>query len=142
MSLASRLVCRRRTLKSDRFVPVQCSTFRFHLRSFHHQHLKSLTRAYHTSSSETFETQTFRTSLQFVDVTGVLADMLSSDFAAQVRANISDDRTFPPEYYGGKWSQLDDNGTSHISVVDSERNAVSKPCLWGWWFDASHDWNC
>ncbi|GAQ91012.1 gamma-glutamyltranspeptidase [Klebsormidium nitens] len=62
---------------------------------------------------------------EFVDVTAVLADMLSSDFAAQVRANISDDRTFPPEYYGGKWSQLDDHGTSHVSIVDSERNAVA-----------------
>jgi gamma-glutamyltranspeptidase/glutathione hydrolase/leukotriene-C4 hydrolase len=65
-----------------------------------------------------------------VDVIDVLEDMLSSDFAAQVRANISDDRTFPPEYYGGKWSQLDDHGTSHISVVDSERNAVRKPFFW------------
>jgi len=33
--------------------------------------------------------------------------------------------TFPSEYYGYKWNQLRDHGTSHFCIVDSERNAVS-----------------
>lgn len=51
--------------------------------------------------------------------------MLSSSFASLLRLNISDSRTFPPSHYGGRYNQLNDNGTSHFVIVDGERNAVS-----------------
>ncbi|KAJ7284246.1 hypothetical protein O6H91_Y343800 [Diphasiastrum complanatum] len=61
----------------------------------------------------------------FVNVTEVLSDMLSSEFAAGLKATIFDNTTFPPEHYGGKWNQLNDHGTCHISIVDRDRNAVA-----------------
>lgn len=61
----------------------------------------------------------------FVDVTGDVAEMLSTTFADKVRQRIVDNTTFPPGYYFPKWSQLDDHGTSHLCVVDGDRNAVA-----------------
>jgi gamma-glutamyltranspeptidase / glutathione hydrolase / leukotriene-C4 hydrolase len=95
----------------------------------------------------------------FVDVTGDVAEMLSTTFADKVRQRIVDNTTFPPGYYfpkyvcliwrcgfyrsqpcsqraslipvlviggnGIRWSQLDDHGTSHLCVVDGDRNAVA-----------------
>ncbi|XP_057774854.1 glutathione hydrolase 1-like isoform X2 [Salvia miltiorrhiza] len=61
----------------------------------------------------------------FVDVRRVLKDMLSEEFAAQLRKTILDNATFNSSHYGGRWNQIHDHGTSHISIVDSERNAVS-----------------
>ncbi|KAL5653961.1 hypothetical protein ACJX0J_033280, partial [Zea mays] len=61
----------------------------------------------------------------FVDVTSDVAEMLSTTFADKVRQRIVDNTTFPPGYYFPKWSQLDDHGTSHLCVVDGDRNAVA-----------------
>ncbi|GJP53657.1 hypothetical protein CLOM_g12816 [Closterium sp. NIES-68] len=78
----------------------------------------------------------------FVNVTDVIQDMLSDEFAAQLRSAIHDNITFPPEHYGHPedeaeedkkrqphrhqlYAQLDDHGTSHTCVVDEERRAVS-----------------
>ncbi|GER48974.1 gamma-glutamyltranspeptidase family protein [Striga asiatica] len=61
----------------------------------------------------------------FVDVTSVLRDMLSKDFAQELRKTIDDSKTFDFSHYGGRWNQIHDHGTSHISIVDQERNAVS-----------------
>ncbi|CAA7389655.1 unnamed protein product [Spirodela intermedia] len=61
----------------------------------------------------------------FVNVTAYVSEMLSSSFAEKIRRRILDDATFGPEYYLPRWSQLSDHGTSHLCVVDSERNAVS-----------------
>ncbi|XP_068652339.1 glutathione hydrolase 3-like [Aristolochia californica] len=61
----------------------------------------------------------------FVNVTDTVMAMLSSSFAQQIRREIVDNTTFPAEYYGPKWSQLRDHGTSHVSIVDGNRNAVS-----------------
>ena len=36
---------------------------------------------------------------EFVDVSGVVADMLSSNFAEKIRRRINDNETFSPEYY-------------------------------------------
>ncbi|XVF61722.1 hypothetical protein PTKIN_Ptkin08bG0153000 [Pterospermum kingtungense] len=33
--------------------------------------------------------------------------------------------TFGPSHYGGRWNQIHDHGTSHVSIVDRDRNAVS-----------------
>ncbi|KAL2643555.1 hypothetical protein R1flu_011142 [Riccia fluitans] len=61
----------------------------------------------------------------FVNVNTVVKEMLSPVFAAKLQKTISNTMTRPPKFYGGRWNQLDDHGTSHISVVDAERNAVS-----------------
>ncbi|KAI3422885.1 uncharacterized protein J3R85_011621 [Psidium guajava] len=61
----------------------------------------------------------------FVSVNKYVSEMLSPSFAKQLRQKIFDNTTFPSEYYMYKWSQLRDHGTSHFSIVDAERNAVS-----------------
>lgn len=61
----------------------------------------------------------------FVDVGAVVSDMLSPKFAAELKRTIYDNMTFSPQHYGGRWNILQDHGTSHLSIVDGERNAVS-----------------
>ncbi|XP_051217644.1 glutathione hydrolase 1 isoform X1 [Lolium perenne] len=61
----------------------------------------------------------------FVDVSEVVSDMLSPKFAAELKRTIYDNMTFAPKHYGGRWNILQDHGTSHLSIVDRERNAVS-----------------
>ncbi|KAK6150465.1 hypothetical protein DH2020_015397 [Rehmannia glutinosa] len=61
----------------------------------------------------------------FVDVKNVMKDMLSQEFAAELRKAIFDNTTFNSSHYGGRWNQIHDHGTSHISIVDEQRNAVS-----------------
>ncbi|XP_022851326.1 glutathione hydrolase 1-like isoform X3 [Olea europaea var. sylvestris] len=61
----------------------------------------------------------------FVNTTDVLKDMLSTKFAAKLKKTIFDNMTFNASHYGGKWNQIHDHGTSHISIVDGKRNAVS-----------------
>ncbi|KAL5214522.1 hypothetical protein ABZP36_003674 [Zizania latifolia] len=62
---------------------------------------------------------------EFVDVNEVVSDMMSPKFAADLKKTIYDNMTFDPKHYGGRWNILQDHGTSHLSIVDSERNAVS-----------------
>ncbi|EOA18807.1 hypothetical protein CARUB_v10007420mg [Capsella rubella] len=59
------------------------------------------------------------------NVAKVVSDMLSPQFAQNLKSKINDQKTFNPNYYGGKWSQIKDHGTSHLSIIDSERNVVS-----------------
>ncbi|KAM1381623.1 hypothetical protein PS2_033764 [Malus domestica] len=33
--------------------------------------------------------------------------------------------TFDPSHYGGRWRQINDHGTSHLSVIDPQGNAIS-----------------
>ncbi|CAO2204626.1 unnamed protein product [Urochloa humidicola] len=61
----------------------------------------------------------------FVNVASDVNEMLSPAFADKIRHRIADNTTFPPGYYLPKWRQLDDHGTSHLCVVDGERNAVA-----------------
>ncbi|KAJ6298745.1 hypothetical protein OIU76_019827 [Salix suchowensis] len=61
----------------------------------------------------------------FINVTEVVSDMLSPKFAETLKKTIHDNMTFDPRYYGGRWNQIHDHGTSHVSIVDTERNAVS-----------------
>ena len=59
------------------------------------------------------------------DMTAALNDMLSPTFNAELRSMTKDDRTLNVTAYGAKWNQLDDSGTTHVSVVDKDRNAVA-----------------
>ncbi|XP_065044284.1 glutathione hydrolase 3-like isoform X2 [Musa acuminata AAA Group] len=72
----------------------------------------------------------------FVDVEEYVSDMLSSSFAQTLQQKIDDSTTFEPSYYLARWSQLRDHGTSHLCVVDSDRNAVSLTTTVNWYFGA------
>ncbi|KAK9697563.1 hypothetical protein RND81_08G045400 [Saponaria officinalis] len=61
----------------------------------------------------------------YVDISQYVSEMTSPSFAKKIWHKIYDNTTFPPEYYQSRWSQLQDNGTSHFCIVDGERNAVS-----------------
>nr|VDC69165.1 unnamed protein product [Brassica rapa] len=72
----------------------------------------------------------------FVDVTKVVSDMLSPEFAKDLKKKISDERTFKPKHYGAKWNELQDHGTSHLSIIDKDRNAVSMTNTVNYFFGA------
>ncbi|XP_020191131.1 glutathione hydrolase 3 [Aegilops tauschii subsp. strangulata] len=72
----------------------------------------------------------------FVNVAGNVSEMMSPEFADKIRRRIADNTTFPPAYYLAKWSQLRDNGTSHLCVVDGDRNAVAMTTTVNYYFGA------
>lgn len=75
----------------------------------------------------------------FENVTDVVADMISKEFASSLQKTIADNTTFGPSHYGGKYNHLsdsDEHGTSHFSIVDRERNAVSMTCTINYGFGA------
>eukprot|EP00198_Chlamydomonas_reinhardtii_P002287 XP_001691623.1 gamma-glutamyl transpeptidase [Chlamydomonas reinhardtii] len=61
----------------------------------------------------------------------VMADIADPAFAAELRAAINDSSVLDLANYGGRWNPKrtgvspDDHGTSHLSVLDGEGNAVS-----------------
>ncbi|KAL1525731.1 hypothetical protein AB1Y20_020575 [Prymnesium parvum] len=63
------------------------------------------------------------------DAARVVDAMLSASFNLKLAANSSDWSTRPLHEYGGQFNQLtglpSDGGTSHFSIVDSDRNAVA-----------------
>jgi len=65
----------------------------------------------------------------FVDLSTIIPAMLSKDHAAQLRANLFSNQTFlPPHYVDLVQEQVqmpEDHGTTHMAIVDSQRNAVS-----------------
>ncbi|KAI9312614.1 nucleophile aminohydrolase [Dichotomocladium elegans] len=52
-------------------------------------------------------------------------EILSKEWAAHTRQNISDDATHDPLYYGPKFDHIENHGTMHLSVVDEENGAVA-----------------
>ncbi|KAK4394584.1 Glutathione hydrolase 2 [Sesamum angolense] len=61
----------------------------------------------------------------FVNVTSVLQTMISTSFAKSLKDRINDNKTFDSAHYGSKWNQVYDQGTTHICVVDDQRNVVT-----------------
>ncbi|KAJ0724172.1 putative aminoacyltransferase, Glutathione gamma-glutamate hydrolase [Helianthus annuus] len=61
----------------------------------------------------------------YVNISKTVADMLSPSFAKNIQEKILDNTTFPSIYYMPRWSQLQDQGTSHFCIVDNDRNVVS-----------------
>ncbi|KAF9956778.1 hypothetical protein BGZ72_002464 [Mortierella alpina] len=61
----------------------------------------------------------------FTDLEETIRSMVSKDTASQIRANISDTRTFPVEYYNPHWGPIENHGTTHLSTVDQDDMAVS-----------------
>ncbi|PVU85294.1 hypothetical protein BB561_006962 [Smittium simulii] len=60
----------------------------------------------------------------FSNVTETFENQLSKSFAEATRKNITDDTTHPFEYYNPEYD-LEDNGTTHVSVIDKDGMAVS-----------------
>ncbi|CAG8480099.1 12138_t:CDS:10 [Racocetra fulgida] len=52
-------------------------------------------------------------------------EIISKEYAARIRANISDTHTYVPNHYDPEYATLEDHGTTHISVVDADEMAVS-----------------
>ncbi|KAF8984353.1 hypothetical protein BGZ46_008220 [Entomortierella lignicola] len=61
----------------------------------------------------------------FTDLESKIQNILSKDTAGLIRANISDSRTFPVEYYNPQWGPIDNHGTTHMSTVDRDNMAVA-----------------
>ncbi|KAG0015910.1 hypothetical protein BGZ81_011477 [Podila clonocystis] len=61
----------------------------------------------------------------FTDLEAKIQNMMSKDTAAAIRANISDEHTFPVEYYNPHWGPIDNHGTTHLSSVDKDDMAVA-----------------
>ncbi|KAJ7084375.1 gamma-glutamyltranspeptidase [Mycena belliarum] len=61
----------------------------------------------------------------FNNNTNRIDEISTQEFADRIAANITDDQTHPPEYYGGEYDIKADHGTSHTSVVDKNGMAVS-----------------
>ncbi|CAF1581510.1 unnamed protein product [Rotaria sp. Silwood1] len=60
-----------------------------------------------------------------INITGLIHNLTSKDYADSIRARINDHKTFGFEYYGGTWLDKLKTGTSHISVVGSDGDAVA-----------------
>ncbi|CAG8502504.1 8218_t:CDS:10 [Paraglomus occultum] len=61
----------------------------------------------------------------FVNNTANMAEMLTKDFASLQRGNISDDTTFDPEYYNPRFDVQETHGTTHVSVMDKDGQAIA-----------------
>ncbi|KAF9222505.1 gamma-glutamyltranspeptidase [Gyrodon lividus] len=57
--------------------------------------------------------------------TARVAEISTKRYADLVAANLTDDRTHPPEYYNPEFDIKTDHGTSHTSVVDKDGMAVA-----------------
>ncbi|KAG0245765.1 hypothetical protein BGX31_006239 [Mortierella sp. GBA43] len=63
----------------------------------------------------------------FTDIQEKIEKMVSKDTAARIRANISDTRTFPVDYYNPHWAPVDNHGTTSLSTVDKDNMALLEP---------------
>ena len=52
-------------------------------------------------------------------------NMTSQEFTEQLRRKINDNKIHNVSYYGGFYSDWDDHGTTHFSVVSKEGDAVA-----------------
>ena len=54
-----------------------------------------------------------------------IEELTSKSFAAQLRGNISTDKTYPWQHYNPKYDFPRNHGTTHISVIDNDGMTVS-----------------
>ncbi|XP_066271478.1 glutathione hydrolase 1 proenzyme-like [Branchiostoma lanceolatum] len=72
----------------------------------------------------------------FVNVEALTKRMVSKDFADELRHKIDDTRTFDRSYYGPTMAIPDISGTSHVSVLGPNGDAVSVTSSIGRYFGA------
>ena len=58
-------------------------------------------------------------------VEDIVEEMMNEKTAKELRKNISDTQTFPPEYYGGKYEVPVTTGTTHLVVVGPAGDAAT-----------------
>ncbi|XP_030764165.1 glutathione hydrolase 1 proenzyme-like isoform X1 [Sitophilus oryzae] len=62
----------------------------------------------------------------FVNISELLANLTSKEYAENIRKQIVDNATFDdPKHYGAVFYDKGDHGTAHISIVDQNGDAVS-----------------
>lgn len=61
---------------------------------------------------------------QFVDMTGLVQNLTSPDYAAAIRSQIWDNRTFTADYYQPDFGVKEDHGTSHLAIIAPDGDAV------------------
>ncbi|KAF9611608.1 hypothetical protein IFM89_033612, partial [Coptis chinensis] len=61
----------------------------------------------------------------FINEANYVSDTLSPSFAKELREKIFNNTTFPSKYYMSRWTQLKYHGTSHLCIINAERNAIS-----------------
>ncbi|KAJ2083131.1 hypothetical protein H4R24_001044 [Coemansia sp. RSA 988] len=61
----------------------------------------------------------------FLDIDTKILRQINKEFATEIRANISDSQTFNVSHYDPEYDVLENHGTSHISVIDSDEMAVA-----------------
>jgi len=54
-----------------------------------------------------------------------IAELNTKEYAESVRANISAEQTYPWQHYNPAYEPNDPKGTSHLSVIDKDGNAVA-----------------
>ncbi|XP_025091563.1 LOW QUALITY PROTEIN: glutathione hydrolase 1 proenzyme-like [Pomacea canaliculata] len=62
---------------------------------------------------------------KFLNISQVVLNMTSPEVGQEIRAKISDDHTHDIPYYEPSFFNKNEQGTSHLSVLDGEGNAVA-----------------
>ncbi|GAA6088476.1 glutathione hydrolase 1 proenzyme [Tachysurus ichikawai] len=62
---------------------------------------------------------------KFLNISDFIQNITAKSFADSIRQKITDDTTHNESYYGPEYFLPENHGTSHISVVDANGNAVS-----------------
>ncbi|CAF3773833.1 unnamed protein product, partial [Rotaria sordida] len=60
-----------------------------------------------------------------INITELIRNLTSKEYANDIRLRINDDKTFGFEYYGGAWLDKLITGTAHLSVIGLDGNAVA-----------------
>lgn len=62
---------------------------------------------------------------RFDPINSTIDDLTSEEFLERIVSKINDSTTYDSDYYEVNGYQSPDHGTAHVSIVDSEGNAVA-----------------
>ncbi|CAF1310956.1 unnamed protein product, partial [Rotaria sordida] len=60
-----------------------------------------------------------------VNITNLIQNLISINYAERIRQRIDDSKTYGFQYYGGTWLDKVKTGTSHLSVIGHNGDAVA-----------------
>jgi gamma-glutamyltranspeptidase / glutathione hydrolase / leukotriene-C4 hydrolase len=73
-----------------------------------------------------FAHRNYLADISFANITNFVSKMSSKQYASTVNQKFNSGKTFPPEYYLiGDEVVTNSAGTSHVSIIDKDRNAVA-----------------